>query len=116
MDIWIAPTNENKKNSLDTIHGMGYSVSEIESIKNEDFTLPFICSLGTLPHVIDILTFVHEKISFDEAEKSMIIFKLSSEIDLYMAPYEFLKDIKLRSGRPKDLWDVARLEELRNNR
>ena len=28
----------------------------------------------------------------------------------------FLKDIKLRSQRPKDLWDIARLEELRNKK
>jgi hypothetical protein len=31
-----------------------------------------------------------------------------------IVPYNILKDMKLRSSRPKDLWDIARLEELRN--
>jgi hypothetical protein len=31
-----------------------------------------------------------------------------------MVPYKFLMELKLRSTRQKDLWDVARLDELRN--
>jgi len=33
-----------------------------------------------------------------------------------MVPYNFLKNMKLLSGRDKDLWDIARLEELRNKK
>jgi hypothetical protein len=31
-----------------------------------------------------------------------------------LIPYDFLKEVKLRSRRQKDLFDIARLEELRN--
>jgi len=31
-----------------------------------------------------------------------------------MVPYSILKEIKLRSTRDKDLYDIARLEEIRN--
>jgi len=31
-----------------------------------------------------------------------------------IVPYDFLKEMKLRSRREKDLWDIAGLEELRN--
>jgi len=31
-----------------------------------------------------------------------------------IVPYDFLKDMKLRSRRDKDMWDVASLKELRN--
>jgi hypothetical protein len=33
-----------------------------------------------------------------------------------IVPYDFLKDIKLRSTRQKDLFDIARLEEIRNKK
>lgn len=33
---------------------------------------------------------------------------------MHFVPYEFLKDIKLRSTRQKDLYDINRLEEIRN--
>ena len=58
---------------------------------------------------------MHKAISFDEAEAQMIV-HTTSNIRLKMVPYDYLKDIKLRSGRSKDLTDVARLEELRSKK
>ena len=95
---------------------MGYSESETNYIKDEDFTTYFMCTLGIRPHVIDVMTIVHKNISFEDAEKKMTIHKTADTIDLHMVSYEILKDIKLRSSRPKDLWDIARLEELRNSK
>jgi hypothetical protein len=115
MDIWIAPTDANKQNFLNTLLCMGYSENEISDIKGEDFTTYFMCSLGSRPHVIDVLTIIHKHIPFDEAEKQMVIHTVGEGIKLNFVPYNFLKDIKLRSSRPKDLFDVARLEELRKN-
>ena len=113
MDIWIAPTNENESCFLNTLLCMGYSEDETNYIKNEDFSTYFMCTLGIRPHVIDVLTIVHKNISFDEAEKNMVSYKTESGMSMHLVPYNFLKDIKLRSSRPKDLWDIARLEELR---
>jgi hypothetical protein len=114
MDIWIAPTTKNKECFINTLLCMGYSENEIEYIKNEDFSTYFMCTLGARPHVIDVLTIIHKNISFDEAEKEIIIHPIGDNIDLNFVPYNFLKDIKLYSTRPKDLFDVARLEEIRN--
>lgn len=114
MDIWIAPTNENKKCFLDTLLCMGYSEVELDTIKQEDFTTYFMCSLGSPPHVIDILTVIHRNINFDEAEKNEIVHPINEEISMKLIPYDFLKEVKLRSRRQKDLFDIARLEELRN--
>ena len=33
-----------------------------------------------------------------------------------LVPYEFLKDMKLRSHRDKDLWDISQLEKIRNSK
>ena len=114
MDIWIAPTNENKISFMNTLHCMGYGESETDYIKNEDFSTYFMCTLGARPHVIDVLTIIHKNISFDEAEKNMVLHKIAEADGIRMVSYEFLKDMKLRSSRDKDLWDIARLEELRN--
>lgn len=114
MDIWVAPTNENKICFFNTLLCMGYTENEMADIKKEDFTSYFMITLGARPHVIDILTIVHRDISFDDAEKEIIIHQAEEDIELRLVSYDFLKDIKLRSRRDKDLWDVARLEELRN--
>lgn len=115
LDIWIAPTNENKKCFFDTILCMGYTDSEFEDIKNEDFTTYFMCSLGARPNVIDIITIIHHALNFDEAEKNLTLHKLNNDIELKLVSYEVLKDTKLRSRRPKDFEDISKLDKLRNN-
>lgn len=114
MDIWIAPTHENKSRFLQTLLCTGYSEEDIAAIKDEDFTTYFMCTLGTPPHVIDVLTVIHNNLAFDEAERKTVVHVLQDGTEFKMVPYDFLKEIKLRSTRQKDLLDIARLEELRN--
>ena len=92
---------------------MGYSEDEIDDIKNEDFTTYFMCTLGARPNVIDVLTIVHHKINYDDAEKTMLEHKINDSIILKIVSYDFLKDIKLKSMRTKDLLDISQLENLR---
>ena len=113
MDIWIAPTNDNKICFLNTLRCMQYSEQEIELIKDEDFSTYFMCTLGSLPHVIDIITIIHKDIDFNKAEEKAIIHTMENKTELKLISYDFLKDIKLRSRREKDISDIARLEELR---
>lgn len=116
MDIWIAPTNENKLAFINTLFCMGYTETEIDYIKDEDFATYFMITIGARPHVIDVLTIVHQQLSFNEAEKAMIVHNAGEGLELKMVPYYFLKEMKLRSSRPKDLFDIARLEELINKK
>ena len=116
MDIWIAPTEENKTCFLNTMLCMGYIENEFSDIKDKDFTTYFMCTLGARPHVIDILTIVHKNILFDDAEKEMVIHTIGNGIQMNLVPYTFLKDMKIRSQRNKDLWDIAQLEQLRENK
>ncbi len=114
MDVWIAPTNENRQSFINTLLCMQYSENEVAPIYQEDFTVPFVGNIGGSESRIDILTVVHHDISYEEAEKSKSTFEITPGIFMHLVPYDFLKNIKLRAGRPKDLWDIARLEELRN--
>jgi hypothetical protein len=57
---------------------------------------------------------VHKSISFDEAEKKVMVHKTGEDSEIRIVPYDFLKDMKLRSRRDKDIRDIVQLEELRN--
>ena len=114
LDVWIAPTIENRGAFINTLLCMNYSESEVSPLYNEDFTIPFKADIGSPGADIDILTFIHDKISFDEAEKDKVIFQIEDGLKINFVPYDFLKSMKLKTGRDKDLWDVAKLEEIRN--
>jgi hypothetical protein len=116
MDVWLAPTNENKQSFINTLLCMNYSESEVAPLHKEDFTKHFAGNIGSEEGRIDVLTIVHDSISYDQAEKTKLVFEISPDIFMNIVPYDFLKDIKLQSSRPKDLWDIARLEDLRNKK
>lgn len=116
MDVWLAPTNENKQAFINTLLCMNYSENEVAGLYQEDFTGYFVGTIGDDNARLDVLTIVHYAISFDEAEKNMQVFEIDPGLFLNIVPYEILKDMKLRSRRKKDLFDIARLEELRNSK
>ena len=116
LDIWIAPTNENKKCFFNTMLCMGYSKDEFVEIEKEDFTTYFMCSLGARPNVIDILTIIHHNLNFDEAEKNMSVHTVGNNIELRLISYESLKKSKMYSHREKDYWDISQLDKLRNTK
>jgi hypothetical protein len=114
MDIWLAPNNENKKAFIDTLLCMHYSAEEITPLHDKDFTTYFMGSIGTEEAKIDVITIVHYAISYDEAEMQKQVFEIEPGVLLNVVPYSILKDMKLRSSREKDLFDIARLEEIIN--
>ena len=116
MDVWLAPTNENRQAFINTLLCMNYSENEVAPLYNEDFTNYFVGNLGSDGARIDVLTIVHHAISFDEAEKNKQVFEITDAVFMNIVSYDFLKDIKLRSTRSKDLYDIARLEEIRNKK
>ena len=46
LDIWIAPTNDNKNSFFNTMICMGYMESDLADLRKEDFTTYFMYSLG----------------------------------------------------------------------
>jgi len=114
MDIWVAPDNQNRQSFINTLLCMNYSESEVAPLYNEDFSQPFVGSIGSADSIVDILTVVHHSIAFDEAEKNKNTFEIQPGIFLNIVPYEVLKQMKLRAHREKDMFDIARLEEIIN--
>jgi hypothetical protein len=73
-------------------------------------------TIGSSHNSIDILTVVHHSLLYDEAEKNKSSIEIISGYFIHFVPYDFLKDMKLFSRRDKDLWDIARLEEILSKR
>lgn len=116
LDVWLAPTNENKRKFMNTLLCMNYTDDEVSALDGEDFETYFTGTIGTGDGRMDVLTIVHKDLSFDEAEKNKAVFEVTPGVNMHIVPYESLKFMKLRSKREKDLWDIARLEELRNKK
>lgn len=112
LDIWIAPTEDNKQCFINTLLCMGYSGNEVSPLTEEDFTEPFKADVGE----IDVLTYVHPNISFEEAEAKQVAFTIEESLVMNLVPYDFLLYIKVRAGRDKDLWDVSRLTEINDKK
>ncbi len=61
---------------------MKFSESEILHGRNEDFTVVFKAAIGTVDADIDVKTFVHPLIDFDEVEKEKEVFLLEENLPL----------------------------------
>ena len=112
MDIWLAPTNENRDLFYNVLLDLEYTEEEIVDYKEQDFTSIFKCSIGEMPYTIDCLTYVHPQIDFNEAEKVMITHDAGNSLLINVVDYEFLRNMKVLTHREKDWYDVARLDEI----
>ena len=116
MDIWLAPTNNNRDLFYNALLDLKYTENEISDLKNQDFTNIFKCTIGEMPDTIDCLTIVHPNISFDDAEKVMIKHDIGNGLMLNVVDYDFLRKMKLLTHREKDWYDVSRLDEFRKRK
>lgn len=80
MDIWLAPTSQNRDAFIETLLCMGYSENEVAPLRKEDFTGHFIGTVGSADAKLDILTIVHHDISFAETEKKKNVFEIQEGI------------------------------------
>jgi hypothetical protein len=116
MDIWLAPTNENRDVFFKVLIDVGYTEEEISIYRNEDFTTYFKCEIGEMPNTIDCLTIVHPQIDFDEAEKVIIKHDVGNGLILNVVDYDFLRKMKILAHRQKDWLDVSELDKLKNTK
>ena len=107
MDVWLAPTNENKEAFMNTLLCMRYDENDINQLKQQDFTSYFVGTIGSEQARLDVLTIVHHALSYDETEKHKQVFEIQKGLFINIVPYDILKEMKLRSTRQKDLYDIA---------
>jgi predicted nucleotidyltransferase len=114
LDIWIAPTNDNKLALIKTMHCMGYTADETAEIAEENFETYFKASLGTSEASIDLMTFVDKAIFFDDAESNKKVFIAENGMDVNFIDLNTLLNVKAKAARAKDLTDIENLLKINN--
>jgi hypothetical protein len=112
MDLWLAPTTENKYSFMIVLQEMGYQKEELEDLEQADFTIPQVFSVWIGSEPLDCLTFVHKSLDFDDAEKNMKRLHLQNEALLNIVSLDYLREMKIKSHRPKDWHDVSLLDKI----
>lgn len=112
MDLWLAPTSENRDRFSEALQEMGYQKEELDDLEEADFTMPLVFSVWIGKEPLDCLTVVHHAIDYDEAEKQMLYLTLRDDIKLQIVSLDFLREMKIKSNREKDWRDVSLLDKI----
>ncbi|CCH54357.1 hypothetical protein BN8_03519 [Fibrisoma limi BUZ 3] len=108
VDIWLEPTQENGGRFIETLIGMGYDESEIEVVRQLDFTEPQVFGLN---NYIDILTYVHRKFDFNESYARSRSFQNDHGHTIYFLHLNDLREQKVVAHRMQDLRDIIMIDE-----
>ena len=107
IDVWIRPSTDNAKRVWRALTVFGAPLFDYTI---EDMTTPgMVFQIGVAPRRIDIITGI-DGVEFDEAWADRKVVDIEG-ITLATLSREHLLVNKRASGRPKDLADVAWLEE-----
>jgi len=109
LDILVEPTASNARRVSAALAEYGFSALARET---DAFSRPDrMATLGREPLRVDIMTSI-SGVSFAQAWKGRVRAKAGGRMIAFLGRREFIKN-KKASGRPKDLLDIALLEESR---
>ncbi len=108
IDIWVNPERENLQRLLNAIQAFGFP-TEATSLE-ELATMPKVLMLGRVPYRIDVLT-RPDGIEWSTAHKRVVPSKYD-DVPISVLGIEDLICNKRAAGRPRDLADVAMLEDI----
>jgi hypothetical protein len=107
LDIWVRPTRENARRVWAALQAFGAPLGELTQDDLASGDLVF--QIGVAPSRIDLLTGV-TGLAFDEAWPTRVSLTLEG-VAVPVIGREALIRNKRALGRPRDLADVAELEE-----
>jgi hypothetical protein len=107
LDIWVRPTAENANRTLRALAMFGAPLADLSV---EDLTKPdTVFQMGLPPARIDILSGI-TGVSFDDAWGRRASVRLATLDVPVLSRMDFVAN-KTATGRPKDLADIALLDE-----
>jgi len=108
IDLFVDPTEANARRLCAALADFGFSAL---GRKVEEFAKPDrMATLGTPPLRIDVMTSI-SGVSFRQAWRGRLTTRVDGKEVGFLGRAEFLRN-KKASGRPKDLLDLALLEEV----
>lgn len=110
FDIWVRPTRENATRVWAALETFG---APRQRLTVDDFVAPnSVYQIGVAPNRIDILTSI-DGVEFEDSWKNRKQIQING-IEVSVIGREELLKNKRATGRPKDLADVAWLEQMHN--
>ena len=107
LDIWVRPTRENADKTLRALAAFGAPLTDLSA---EDLTRPdTVFQMGLPPARIDILSGI-TGVAFEDAWQRRIEVRLGALDVPVLSKTDFIVN-KMAVGRPKDLADMALLDE-----
>ena len=111
LDIWVRPTPENAERVWAALERFGAPLHELEL---RDLHSPeVVFQIGLPPSRIDLLTSI-TGVAFDDAWRNRILVTVSGQDVPTIGRDDFIRN-KRAAGRPRDLADVAELEQARRS-
>lgn len=110
MDLWLKPSNENKRKLCDALTEAGFETEDIIHLESLDFEQTLVFSLGTEPQKIDFLTRI-SLVDYETANQNKIV----GNVDSLKLPVIQLHDLirsKMSTGRLKDAADIDELQRI----
>lgn len=107
LDVWVRPSPENAQRVWNALVAFGAPLSEISPA---DFERPgIVFQIGVPPVRVDVLTRI-DGVEFEGAWSRRVLVRIGSLEVPVLGRGDLLQN-KRAAGRPKDLADVAWLEE-----
>ncbi len=107
LDLWIRPTPENAARVFEALVSFGAPVAEI--CIADLHTPDLVFQIGLPPCRIDLLTSI-PGVEFDSAWQNRVEIPVAGLIVPCLSRQDFVRN-KRAAGRPRDIADVAMLEE-----
>jgi len=111
MDIWLRPSNVNKKKVIDSFAAIGFSGENLTTLNHFDFTEMVMFFLGIEPHKMEFMTRV-SLVEFDGAFKRRLICQIEEDFEVPVINYQDLILTKMNTGRIKDQADIEELQRI----
>jgi S1-C subfamily serine protease len=112
LDVFVRPDRANAARVLRALVHFGAPV-EAHGVTIDDFVTPgTVYQIGLPPNRIDVITEI-SGVSYEEASTEVVTGHLGSEIVRCIGLDALIRN-KRAAARPKDLADVATLQELRD--
>lgn len=108
IDVWVRPQGENLKRLLETIAEFGFPTDTVDLAELEN--APRVLMLGRVPYRIDILT-RPDGLDWEGASAARVEGRYGETPVFYLSRKDLIAN-KRAAGRPRDLADVATLEEM----
>ena len=112
IDLWVRPSPENARRVLAAMVRFG---APTHGVTERDLITPgTVLQIGVAPRRVDLMTSI-DGVGFDEAWQARVEARYE-DVQVPVLSREHLIRNKKATGRPQDLADCARLEELRGGR